>query len=78
MNAKEELTKLLMESYERGWADAEKTALVAAAFAYAAGAEAMRERCAEVVNGYVGCDPIVDAIRAIDITPASTSPQTPT
>ncbi len=80
MNAKEELTKLIMESYERGVADTKQAALAAIEHAYNAGAEEMRARCADL------CYQLVDnsretrfatAIREISLTPASTSPHTP-
>ena len=80
MSAKEELTKLIMESYERGVKDSQQAALAAIEFAYIAGAEGMRARCADL------CYQLVDnsretrfatAIRAIPITPASASPSSP-
>ena len=48
MNAKEELTKLLMESYDRGVKDTQQTAVEALRQVYALGAAAEREACAKV------------------------------
>jgi hypothetical protein len=62
MNIKEELDKLIIESYDRGVADAKQEALVAIAQAV----YAEREACAKVCEGWTHADgdKCAEAIRA--------------
>ena len=50
MNLKEELTTLLMESYDRGVNDAKQAALIALEKAVAVAVAAEREACAKLVD----------------------------
>ena len=69
MNAKEELTKLLMESYDRGVKDATQEALAALEKVVAVMVANEREACAKVADHYSMHDQdtsadIAEAIRA--------------
>ena len=50
MNMKEELTKLLMESYDRGVKDTKQEALIALEKVVAVMVADEREACAQIVN----------------------------
>ena len=50
MNAKEELTKLIMESYDRGVKDASQEALAALEKVVAVMVAAEREECAKILD----------------------------
>ena len=66
MNAKEELTKLLMESYDRGVKDATQEALAALEKVVAVMVAAEREAIAKVADGWPDYDVqgLAEAIRA--------------
>ncbi len=69
MNAKEELTKLIMESYDRGVADAKQAAMETLTVAINAAVRVEREACARVaeqvlVGNIRDNDRIAAAIRA--------------
>ena len=66
MNAKEELTKLLMESYDRGVKDATQEALTALEKVVAVMVAAEREAIAKVADGwpYYDVQGLAEAIRA--------------
>ena len=67
MNAKEELIKLLMESYDRGIKDTQQVAITAAEQAYSAGVSNEREAIAKMFDGKVWAydyREIASAIRA--------------
>jgi ribosomal 50S subunit-associated protein YjgA (DUF615 family) len=66
MNAKEELIKLLMESYDRGVKDAKQEALTALEKVVAVMVADEREECAKVADGWPDYDVqgLAEAIRA--------------
>jgi hypothetical protein len=65
MNAKEELTKLLMESYDKGVEDAMQAALEGMQKAVLLEREACAKVCAEMhLEGDDNCGSAADAIRA--------------
>ena len=65
MNAKEELTKLLMESYDRGVADAKQAAMETFAVAINAAVRVEREALLDLVDEYAKNNTdLADAIRA--------------
>jgi cobalamin biosynthesis Mg chelatase CobN len=67
MNAKEELTKLLMESYDRGVADAKQEALVALEKTVAVMVAAERETCAEICRQQSNLQLDERVMRGIDV-----------